>query len=161
MTFYFFTPLCPNKVIWRHSRWPNIVHIENLTTDLGFPSQITLECKFLCFYHKHISRNWFFLPFLPPLCPNKVIWCHTRWPNIVYIENLTTYSSSPSKNTLECKFLCFYHKHISINWFFTLLTDTASYKKNGLTLTREVLVLFLTFFKIFFWNLIFITKDNF
>ena len=36
--FLAFTPLCPNKVIWRHGRWPNIESIKNMTSYLDSPS---------------------------------------------------------------------------------------------------------------------------
>ena len=57
-----FPHLSPNKVIWRHSRWPNILLIGNLTAYSNFPRQITLEYKFWEFLSQvHPQKSIFIL----------------------------------------------------------------------------------------------------
>ena len=41
------------------------------------------------------------------LCPNMVMWRHSRWSNFVIIAKLTSFSSFPSQNEPICKFLRF------------------------------------------------------
>ena len=80
-----------------------------------WPFQVQSHLEFL--FQKHQK-----LIFATILCPNMEIWRHSRWENIVHIDNLTSYSCFPSKNTREYEILRFHPKHSSRNWFFTLFT---------------------------------------